>query len=210
MESTFTWIGQSIPRTRLDEKIAGAAKYTADLKRPGMLHARALRSPHAHARITAIDATAELALPGVRTVLTHQDVPQARIDGDLAVLDPHLRFMGDEVAIVAADTALQAEDGLAALHVTYDVLPPVYDTDAALRPDAPRVHSGGNLVDGAPLIVERGNVHTGFAQAARVFEGTFLTQEHAPVGMETRAALAEWDGDRLTVWKTSRSVHAND
>ncbi|HEX7927793.1 MAG TPA: molybdopterin cofactor-binding domain-containing protein, partial [bacterium] len=87
---------------------------------------------------------------------------------------------------------------------------PVFEADAALRPGAPGVHPKGNLVDGAPLIVQRGDVAAGFAQVARVFEGQFITQEHAPVGMETRAALAEWDGDRLTVWKTSRSVHAND
>ena len=123
METSFTTIGQSAVRSKLEEKIAGAAKYTADLKRPGMLYARALRSPHAHARITAIDPAAALAMPGVHAVLTHEDAPRARIDGDLAVLDAHLRFIGDEVAVVAAETALQAEDALAAIQVIYEALP---------------------------------------------------------------------------------------
>ena len=187
METLLTTVGQSVVRSRLDEKITGAARYTADLKRPGMLYARVLRSPHAHARVVAIDTSAALAMPGVRAALTHQDAPAARIDGDLAVLDPHLRFAGDEVAVVAADSVFQAEDALAAIRVTYEVLPPVYDADAALRPDAPHVHPKGNLVDGAPLIVERGDVSAGFAQAARTFERSFITQEHAPVGMEPRA-----------------------
>src|SRR4029453_6590256 len=72
------------------------------------------------------------------------------------------------------------------------------------------VHPPGNLVGGRALVVERGNATEALTRAARVFEGTFRTQIHAPVGMETRAALAEWQGDALTVWKTSRAVHAND
>src|SRR5262249_61708725 len=94
--------------------------------------------------------------------------------------------------------------------VEYDVLPAVFDAEAALQPGAPAVHPQGNLVGGRALVLERGNVSEGFNAAERVFEGTFRTQIHAPVGMETRAALAEWQGDSLTIWKTSRAVHAND
>ncbi len=90
------------------------------------------------------------------------------------------------------------------------MLPPVFDAEEALQPGAPLVHPQGNLVGGRTLALERGSVTQGFAEAARVFEDTFRTQMHAPVGMETRAALAEWEGDRLTVWKTSRAVHASD
>ncbi len=203
-------VGQSAPRSGLREKVTGAARYTADLKRPGLLHARLLRSPHPNARIAAIDAAPALRWPGVHAVLTHLDPVAGRVDADTAVLDPHVRFVGDEVAAVAAESAAAAEDALAAIRVEYEPLPAVFDAEAALLPGAPAVHPGGNLVDGAPLIVERGDVRVGFAAAARVFEGTFRTHAHGPVGMETRAALAEWQGDRLTVWKTSRSVHAND
>lgn len=211
MTSSPTLIGQSLPRVGLDAKVNGGADYTADLKRPGMLYGRILRSPHAHARIVRIDASRALALPGVHAVVTFEDVPpDVRIDADLAPLDRTLRFVGDEVAVVAADSESLAEDALSLIDVEYEVLAPVFDSDEALAADAPKLHANGNLVGGSVLDVMRGNTDSGLAGAARVFEGHFHTQMHGPVGMETRAALAEWEGDQLTVWKTSRAVHAVD
>ena len=205
-----TVIGASVPRTGLDAKVRGAAEYTADLKRPGMLYGRILRSPHPHARIRSIDTSKALALPGVHAVLTYEDVPDARLDADLLPLDQTLRFVGDEVAVVAAERESIAEDALALIDVDYEVLPPVFDAAEALAPDAPLLHPSGNLVGGSALVVERGDVAAGLAGAARRFSGQFHTQMHSPAGMETRAALAEWDGDSVTVWKTSRAVHAID
>ncbi len=210
MEPSLISVGTNTLRLGLAEKASGSLRYTADLKRPGMLYGRILRSPHPHARIAALDAAAALRMPGVRAVLTWRDVPEARIDVDLAVLDRELRFVGDEVAAVAADTPAQAEDALAAIQVQYEPLPAVYDAEEALRAGAPLVHPQGNLVGGQPIVEQRGDVAAGFAQAARIFEGTFRTQMHGPVGMEPRAALAEWEGESLTVWKTSRAVHAVD
>lgn len=210
MTEEFYIIGRNTPRLGLAEKVRGEARYTADLKRPGMLHARILRSPHPHARIVDIDVTQALAAPGVHAVITHRDVPQALIDADSPVLDSTVRFVGEEVAAVAAESELAAGDALDLIRVGYEPLPAVYHPADALAADAVAIHPGGNLVGGKKLLLERGSVEEGFAQAARVFEGSFRTQFHAPGGMETRAALAEWDGDRLTVWKTSRAVHAND
>ncbi|HWC30671.1 MAG TPA: molybdopterin cofactor-binding domain-containing protein, partial [Dehalococcoidia bacterium] len=203
-------IGASVPRTGLDAKVRGAAEYTADLKRPGMLYGKILRSPHPHARIRSIDVSRALALPGVHAALTYHDVPDVRIDADLLPLDQTLRFVGDEVAVVAAERESIAEDALALIDVDYEVLPPIFDAEDALKPDAPRLHPNGNLVGGNALVVERGNVAQGLASAARRFSGHFHTQMHSPAGMETRAALAEWDGDTVTIWKTSRAVHAVD
>lgn len=210
MESTPHSIGESVLRTGLADKVRGATRYTADLKRPGLLHGRILRSPHAHARIVSIDTRAAERAPGVHAVLTHRDAPATRIDVDLAVLDSELRFVGDEVAAVAAESLAAAEDALELIQVRYELLPAVFDAEQALADGAPRVHPGGNLVGGERLLVQRGDAEAGLAAAARVFEGTFRTQVHAPVGMETRAALAEWERDRLTVWKTSRAVHTPD
>jgi xanthine dehydrogenase molybdenum-binding subunit len=209
MEQDLAVVGVAVPRLGLAEKVRGMARYTADLKRPGMLYGRVLRSPHAHARIVHLDTSEAEHVPGVHAVLTYQDVPQRRIDADLLPLEPVLRFVGDEVALVAAESEVVAEDALRLIRVEYEVLPPVFDADEALQPGAPLVHAQGNLVGGRTLALERGSVSEGFA-AARVFEDSFHTQMHAPVGMETRAALAEWEGDRLTVWKTSRAVHASD
>ncbi|HEU0073347.1 MAG TPA: molybdopterin cofactor-binding domain-containing protein, partial [Dehalococcoidia bacterium] len=205
-------IGESVPRTGLGAKVRGAAKYTADLKRPGMLYGRILRSPHPHARIRSIDTSKAKALPGVHAVLTYQDVPQVRIDADLLPLDQTLRFVGDEVAVVAAERESFAEDALALIDVDYEVLPAVFDAAEALSPGAPVLHehAPGNLVGGDALMVERGDVAGGLANAAQRFSGSFHTQMHSPAGMETRAALAEWDGDSVTIWKTSRAVHAVD
>src|SRR5262245_30750576 len=210
MEQELAVVGMAVPRLGLAEKVRGQARYTADLKRPGMLYGRVLRSPHAHARIVHLDTSEAERVSGVHAVLTHRDVPQRRLDADLLPLDPLLRFVGDEVALVAAESEAIAEDALRLIRVEYEVLPAVFDAEEALQPGAPQVHPQGNLVGGTTLVLERGSVAQGFAEAGRVFEGTFHTQMHAPVGMETRAALAEWQGDRLTVWKTSRAVHASD
>ncbi len=177
-----------------------------------MLYGRILRSPHPHARIRAIDASKAKALPGVHAVLTYQDVPQIRIDADLLPFDQTVRFVGDEVAVVAAERETIAEDALALIDVDYEILTPVFDAAEALSPDAPVLHehAPGNLVGGAALVVERGDVAAGLATAAQRFSASFHTQMHSPAGMETRAALAEWDGDRVTIWKTSRAVHAVD
>lgn len=210
MSTDLAIVGTTIPRRGLADKIQGKARYTADLKRPGMLYGRVLRSPHAHARIVHIDTSAARNLPGVHAALTYQQVPAVRIDADLLPLDQELRFVGDEVALVAAESDLLAEDALQLIQVEYEVLPAVFDAEEALQTGAPPVHPQGNLVGGKSLVVERGSVVQGFQEATHVFTGTFRTQIHAPVGMETRAALAEWQGDTLTVWKTSRAVHAND
>src|SRR5918999_4616913 len=200
MEQELAVVGVAVPRLGLAEKVQGQARYTADLKRPGLLYGRILRSPHAHARIVRLDTSGAERLPGVRAVLTYRDVPQRRIDADLLPLDPMLRFVGDEVALVAAESEAIAEDALRLIRVEYEVLPAVFDAEEALRPGAPPVHAEGNLVGGKTLMLERGSVAQGFAEAAHVFEDAFHTHMHSPVGMETRAALAEWEGDQLTVW----------
>ena len=210
MEQPLKIVGQAAPRLGLAEKVRGEARYTADLKRPGMLYGKILRSPHPHARIRAIATTAAEGAPGVHAVLTHLTVPDTPIDSDLRVLDPVVRFVGDEVAAVAAESAAQAEDALELIEVEYDLLPAVFDPVEALESGAPVLHGRDNQAGGPPIALERGDVAAGFAAAARVFEGDFRTQTHSPVGMETRAALAEWSGEQLTVWKTSRSVHQHD
>jgi CO/xanthine dehydrogenase Mo-binding subunit len=210
MAATFSTVGESVQRIGLAGKVTGASEYTADLKLPGMLYGRVLRSPYAHARVLSIDTSEAMRLPRVHAVLTYKDMPDRRIDADLLPLDRVVRFVGDEVAVVAAERESIAEDAVALIRVEYERLAPVFGAEEALKPDAPLVHEGGNLVGGRPLVVERGNIAEGMQNAARIFEGRFHTQMHGPVGMETRAAMAEWDGDSVTVWKTSRAVHAVD
>ena len=126
---------------------------------------------------------------------------------DMKVLDRRVRFVGDEVAVVAAETEEQAEHAVELLRVKYRSLP--FETDAAkaFSREAAAIHSGGNLWGGQPLVLERGDVEKGFREADIVLEETYEVASHSAAPLEPRAALAKWDGDALTVWKTSRGVH---
>ena len=207
MTANHAIVGKSVPRKGLAEKLTGEARYSADIKLPGMLYGKVVRSPHPHAEVVAVDASAALALPGVRAVVTPFDAPQGYIAADLPVLDTRARFVGDEVAAVAADdmdTAIAAAD---LMKVDYQPLPFVVDPEEALRPDAPRLYPEGNLATGKPLVLERGDTEQGFAEADLVLEDVFRTPGHSPAPLEPRAVLASWEGERLTVWKCSRGVH---
>ncbi|MDA0769760.1 MAG: hypothetical protein BZY79_02610 [SAR202 cluster bacterium Casp-Chloro-G4] len=205
----YNVVGKSVPRYDLPEKLTGESKYAGDIKLPGMLHAKVLRSPHPHARILSIDASAAEALTGVHAVLTPFNTPTGRVAPDLAILDTTVRFVGDEVAAVAADSEDAAQEALASIKVEYEVLPFVTDPREAIKSYATAIHSGGNLIGGEPLILSRGNIEEGFAEADLVVEESFTTPAHAGAALEPRVAVASWDGDRLTVWKSSRGVHAD-
>ena len=202
-------IGVSHPRRDLPEKLTGQAVYTADVRLPGMLIGAILRSPYPHARIAAVDASQAAALPGVHAVLTPFDAPEGRVAPDMPILDTKARFEGDEVAAVAAEDEDTARQALRLIDVTYEPLRFVTDPVEAMNPGAPSVHEGDNLVGGKPIALERGDVEEGFAQADRIFEDEFATQSHSGAALEPRAAVAAWEDDRLTVWKSSRGIHAD-
>ena len=202
-------IGKAVPRRDLPEKLTGQARYTADIILPGMLHAKILRSSYPHAYILAVDTAKAADLPGVHAFLTPFDVPEGRVAPDLPILDTEVRFVGDEVAAVAADDEDIAQEAIGLIEVRYSPLPFVVDAQGALRASAPAVHPGGNLVGGKPLTLTRRDVDSGFARADRIFEETFTTPAHSGAALEPRAVVAMWEGDMLTVWKCSRGVHAD-
>src|ERR1700704_2824734 len=139
-------VGQSYPRVEGAGKVSGRARYAYDQRLPRQLYARVLRSPHPHARIRRIDTSRAEALPGVHAVLSSANCPEVHWYQEQSLLfDPTLRLVGDEVAAVAADNGDIAEDALRLIDVEYDVLPFVPDLDAALRPDAPLIHTHGKL-----------------------------------------------------------------
>ena len=202
-------IGTSVSRRDLPQKLTGEAKYTSDIQLPGMLHGKIVRSPHPHARIVSIDISAIEGIRGVRAVLTPFDAPQGRLAPDLPILDGEVRYVGDEVAAVAADDEELAEYAASLIKLEYEVLPFVVSARHAMEPSSPQVHAGGNLVGGKPLTLMRGNADEGFEQADRIFSMSFSTPAHSPAPLEPRAAIAMWEGERLTVWKTTRGVHAD-
>ncbi|MCE2466338.1 MAG: hypothetical protein J4G01_09815, partial [Dehalococcoidia bacterium] len=148
---TMDIVGRKVERRGLREKLTGEARYSADLKLPGMLYGAVLRSPHPHANVLSIDTTAASSLPGVHAIVTPFDVPGGRMDADLPILDARGRYEGDEVAAVAADSPERAAEALRLLDVQFEVLPFVLDADAALQPGAVEIHPGGNLVGGQPI-----------------------------------------------------------
>ena len=206
---TLTVVGKSIERRDLREKLTGEARYTADLKLPEMLYGLVLRSPHPHAEVLSIDTSAAAALPGVFAVATPFDAPPGQVAPDMPVLDTRVRFVGDEVAAVAATDEDTARRALELIAVEYQILPFVLEPEDALRADAVAIHPGGNLVSGQPLSLERGSVATGFAEADLTLEEEYVIPTHSAAPLEPRAALASWEGDALTVWKSSRGVHVD-
>ena len=209
---TLNVAGTSVVRRDLEVKLTGEARYTADLKLPGMLYGAILRSPHPHADVLSVDTSEALKLPGVRAVVTPFDAPAGRLAPDMAILDTRVRFVGDEVAAVAADDPDTARAALDLLRVKYAVFPHVMTPEAALSPNAVAIHPGGNLALGQVMSLERGSVADGFTVADVVLEDDFEIPTHSAAPLEPRAALASWGEDvdtDLTVWKTTRGVHVD-
>ena len=177
-------IGRPLPRPDAVEKVTGAATYTDDVSFPGMLHARTLRAKYPHALIKRIDTSKARALPGVRAVLTADDIPGEKKHGLVindwpALAYEKVRYIGDPVAVVAADTREIATAALGLIEVDYEPLPVVSDPVQAYRPDAPKVMDGGNLLK--HIKVRKGDMAQGFAAADVIVEDTFrtATTEHA-------------------------------
>ena len=195
-------VGKSEVRKDLRGKLTGEARYSADLKLPGMLYGQVLRSPHPHAAITSIDTTQAAGLPGVHAIVTPFDSGLGRVAPDMMALDTRVRFVGDEVAAVAASDEDTARHALELIEVQYRTLPFFLEPEEALEAGAAAIHPGGNLVGGRPLSLERGSVAHGFSEADFIVEGEYFVPAHSPASLEPRAALASWEydgeGDFLT------------
>jgi len=207
-------VGSPVPRVDAYDRVSGSAVYPADVSLPKMLYGAILRCPHPHARVTKIDTGRAKRMPGVHAVIggdtPEADIPWtyrsrgARIRSTL--FDSHCRFEGETVAAVAAKTPYQAWDAVRAIEVAYEVLPFVADERRALEPDAPAIHSGGNRV-ASPAPYERGDIAKGFAAADVVLEQTYRTECEIHSPMEPHACVADWDGDRLTIWESTQGVY---
>jgi CO/xanthine dehydrogenase Mo-binding subunit len=210
--SRASLIGQPLPRHDALAKVTGEARYPGDLIEPGMLHLKVVFAGRAHARILNVDLSAALSCPGVVAVLTARDVPFnafGLIDDDQPVLCADVvRFHGDKVALVVAETADVAAAGATLVRVEYEDLPAVFDPEQALAADAPLVHAtrGTNLLFRLPI--RKGDVATGFAAADVVLDGEFATswQEHAYLQPEAGVAWEEDDG-RIVVESAGQWLH---
>ena len=201
------------------EKVTGAGRYTADLSATGQAHAAFRYADHPHARIIRIDTSRARAIPGVFAVVTHADVPEIRYGG--LAQDRYLfaadvvRFEGEVVAAVAARTQALARQAAAAIDVEYEVLPPLPDYVANAEPGAPLVHDGwagyeadenlgrnGNVLGRSTIV--KGDADAAMAGAEVVVRGRYVAEASQAAPIEPRAILAEWSGDRVTIWSSTQ------
>jgi len=208
-------VGHATQRIDALQRVTGKAKYTGDIHLPGMLYARVLRSPHPHARIRKIDVSKALALPGVKAILTNENCDVLWGSGDQInqrrLFNNPVRFAGDPVAAVAAINRHIAEDATHLIEVEYEVLPFLMDLEEALKPGAIEIHPGGNLSPNnqrqrQPNVYRRGSVADGLKAADRVFEDKFTTVHHNNAQLELRVAVAEWKGDKVTVYASTQGI----
>jgi len=204
MKSAHAVLGRPIAFVDGLEKVKGQARYLDDITLPGMLHARILRSPHAHARIVKIDTSRAAALPGVKAVLTGAECPGNRFGCDVpdATILPveKVRYAGEEVAAVAAVSPKIARQALDLIKVEYEPLPAVFEPEAAMEKDAPRVHEDqpGNIVKS--YRIERGNYERELARCDHVFSEEFTTPRVLPCYLEPFGVIANWEPDgRLSI-----------
>ena len=205
-------IGQPLPRHDALAKVTGETRYPGDLVRPGMLHLKVVFAGRPHARIVAIDPTAARAHPGVVAVLTAADVPFnafGLVEADQPVLcGDKVRFEGDKVALVVAESEATAAAGAALVAVEYQDLPALFDPRLALAADAPLVHDerGTNLVH--HLCIRKGDTPAGFADADVILDGEFGTtwQEHAYLQPEAGIAFLDEQG-RVVVETAGQWLH---
>ncbi len=210
----FNMIGKEVPRNDAEAKARGTALYTDDLKLPGMLYGRILRSPWPHAQIKHIDVSKAAALPGVKCVITGKDTPKIKYGNwrlfpetqdELPLAVDKVRFIGDEVAAVAAVDLDTAAEALEIIKVDYEELPAVFDVESARRSGAPVLHDYCPTNVSVNRKIQYGEVDQGFAESDYIREDTFSVHAVSHAYLEPCAALAQADQDgRITLWTSTQ------
>ena len=222
--TTSRVFGSGIRRREDPRLITGTARYTDDIALPGMVHAAILRSPHGHARITRIDTSRAKAAAGVLDVFTGADIESAlkpipccwlvpnsnlKVAAYPAIAKDVVRYVGDAVAVVVAETPYQAHDALDLIDVDYEPLPAVVDPEKATKPGAPVLHADAPDNVAFHWTVAGGDVDAAFKNAEVVVRDRIIQQRLIPTAIEPRAAVAHFvpvTGE-LTLWNTTQNPH---
>ncbi len=218
-EQPIAELGRARRRKEDARLLTGQTSWTDNMTLPGMLHMAFVRSPYAHAKITGVDLSEALRLPGVIAVFSGQDL--AAEQGSLPCAWPvtedivipnhpplavdEVRYVGEAVAAVVARDRYTAADALALVDVSYDPLEPVLDIRQALQDDSPKVHEAGNK--SYEWVFANGDVDAAFAGAPVVIERDYRQQRLIPCAMEPRAVVSAWDGDQVTLWSATQIPH---
>jgi len=213
---TTSPVGKSVPRIDARQKVTGEAVYVFDLKFPGMLAGKMLRSPHAHARIVKIDTSKAEKLPGVRAVVTAEDTPKIKF-GSNEYFFPYtvdqyplefekVRYIGDEIAAVAAVDEATAERALSLIEVEYEVLPAVFDPVEAMKPGAPQIHTARNNI-GVMLPVCFGDPDRALRESDYVHEDLFVLPSAAHAALEPHVSIGQYEvsANRITLWSSTQA-----
>lgn len=223
--SSRGYIGRSVLRREDRRLLTGGARFIADMKFPGMLYARVLRSPVAHARIKGVNVAAAAALPGVVDVISAADTGHLRFfnnrhtmwpHGDIAVfMNDKVRFVGDEIAAVAAEDPFIAMDAVELIDFAYDELPAVVDAERALLADSPIVHdelANEGIIEGnvlASKTLRAGDIARAEAEADLIVSGRFYCNRPVCNPLETHGTIAHWDdaAGELSIWSSTQAVN---
>jgi CO/xanthine dehydrogenase Mo-binding subunit len=212
-------IGQRIPRHDARDKVTATIAYAADWSMPGMLHSVLVRSPYPSAEIRRLDAARASAMPGVVAILTAKDVPHNTLATDVPgqtttvgplraklhiLAEDRVRYQGEPIALIAAETLEQARTAAEALEIDYEPLPGVFDCEAALVPGAPRVHDAGNLL--AEWRIARGDTAAALAAADVVIAGEYETSFVDSGYIEPEAGVAWVDADGVVTIRLATQV----
>ncbi|OGO09866.1 MAG: hypothetical protein A2Y93_14780 [Chloroflexi bacterium RBG_13_68_17] len=208
------YVGKRLPRYDGMQHATGKTRYVGDIKLPGMLYVKAWRSPVPSAKIVSIDVSRARKMAGVEAVITGTEVPVNVFGGEQPVLaDKEIRYLGQEVAVVAADDLETARQAVARIQVELEERPPILDPLQAMEKGAPKVRPDGNLMrfgDKDHIQIRKGEVEAGFAKADVIVESYFRTaaQEHSPI--ETQASIAQTDSlGRTHIWTVTQAVFFN-
>ena len=218
MDNEYTVIGKPRPIGDAALKVTGQKIYVGDMELPGMLYAKVLLSTVPHARIKSIDTSAAEALPGVKAVATYKNTPQVRYNSAVRfiehklpdterIFDDTVRFVGDRVAAVAAESPDIAKKAVNLIKVEYEALPVITDVEEAIKPEAWPIHEGGNIVGTSRA--EAGNVDEAFQECDYVFEDRYTTQAIHHAAIEPHVAIADFaPNGKLTVYSPCQNTFA--
>ncbi len=213
---TMSPVGKSVPRIDAREKATGEARYAFDLKLPGMLVGKMLRSPHPHAKILSIDTSQAFKLEGVRAVITAQDTAKIKFGSNeyffpytvdqLPLESEKVRYIGDEIAAVAAVDEETAERALSRIEVKYEILPAVFDPVEAMKPGAPQIHEAMNNI-GVMLPVRFGDPDKALKESDYVREDIFYLQGAAHCALEPHVSVGQYgiSTHRITLWTSTQA-----
>ncbi|MDO8804619.1 MAG: molybdopterin-dependent oxidoreductase [Elusimicrobiota bacterium] len=207
-------VGRSLHRKDAPDKVTGRARYTGDMSLPGMLHGKILTSPVAHAKVKSIDTSAAEKLPGVKAVITWKDVSEILYGVSPARYDEHVlakdrvRYVGDEIAAVAAVDEATAAKAVALIKVEFESLPEVFTIDDAMKAGAPVLHEKYPTNVNVDVNYTFGDMEKGFAEADLVLEQRYKGNRTYQSPMEPHATLARWEANgRLTIWTSTQVPH---